>query len=248
MSQCEPNFPKNVCADDIFVKVKNFPPVTCEQPPSPITPNKMIKIPVKVAVVEVTEPLTDAIFISGGFEDVKHIQRKVTITQCHVTDRFLFVEGYILKNVGYAVPCGNDTMDCNNHCKVIKNEYKDLTAKLDFHFTIPVTIAGCRNTFNEPVGEGSFFVDCMKPCDEGTSGELHCEKFYKQHVYLNEGFKCELESYSISESVFLKKESCESDWRYDTILEKLELTLNMAILQSQQIEVATITPTGPFHK
>lgn len=242
---CEPRLPQNACADDIFVKVKNFSPVPCSQPPLPIPPSAMIKVPVKVALIDVTEPIMDSIFISGGFEDVKNIQRKLTLTQCHITDKFLFVEGYILKNIGYAVPIENEMHDCDKHCRVVKNHYKDLTAKLDFHFTIPVDIQGCSNKLNPPVDNGSYFVDCMKPCDQGSSGELHCEKYYRQHVHLNEGFKCELESYTISESVFLKKESCETDWRYDTILEKLELTLCMAVLQTQQIVIDTIPPVCP---
>lgn len=237
---CEPGLPQDVCANDIFVKVKNFPPSNSNQAPIPKGPDKLIKIPVKVAIVDVTEPLKDSIYICEGFENVKHIKRSVTLTQCHVTENFLYVEGYILKNVGYAVPCGNEENDCNSHCKVIKNEYKDLTAKLDFHFTIPVKLEGVCNIFNPPIDEGSFFVDCMEPCDKGSSGELHCEKFYKQTVFLNEPFKFELEEYSITESVILKKESHETHWNYDTILEKLELSLKIAILQNQQIVVSSV--------
>ena len=236
---CEPKLPNNVCADNIFVKVKNFPPSTPIQATLPSTPNKIIKVPVKVAIINVTEPLRDTIYIAEGFEDIKHIKRRVTLTQCHVTDKFLYIEGYISKNVGYAVPCGNEEYKSDSHCKVIKNDYKDLTAKLNFHMTVPVVLTGDIKPSDATVENGSYFVDCMKPCDSGVIGELPCEKYYKQTVVLNEGFKCELEEYSISESVILKKESCETEWQYDTIVEKLELSLSIAILQNQQIQVAT---------
>lgn len=240
-NNCQQGFPENACADDVFVKVKNFSPVECGQIPLPCPPQKLIKVPVKVAIVDVTEPLKDSIYICGGFEEVKQIQRSVILTQCHVTEKFLYVEGYITKNVGYVVPRVNKHKGCETDCKVIKNRYKDLTAKLDFYFTIPVKLEGVCNLYNYPVDEGSFFVDCMKQCDNGYCGELNCERFYKQTVILNEPFKYELEKYTIAESVILKKENCETKWSYDTIVEKLELSLVVSILQNQQIAINVAT-------
>ena len=246
-NKCEYKLPSEACASDIYVDVTDgavHRNVYCG--PSEIG---QVRVPVKVAIIDVTKCLMDSVFIKEGFEDIKHIHRRVFLTQCHVTNKFLFVEGYVEKNIGYATPIATASSDaCPEPCKVIKNTYNDCTVKVDFSFSIPVCLHGNNKGHSGDLKESAYHVDCTKPCDEGGLGELSCERGYSKKVFLNEPVKGVLESYEFDESVFLKRTCKETHWRYDTIVEKLELTLVIALLQVQQLSSGTECHNGcpPF--
>lgn len=242
-NKCDYKLPYDACASDIFVDVTEgavHRNVYCG--PSEIG---QIRVPVKVAIVDVTKCLMDSVFINEGFEDIKHIHRRVFLTQCHVTNKFLFVEGYVEKNIGYATPIANPSPeDCHDECRVIKNTYNDCTVKVDFSFCIPVCLHHDDMDASSPLKERAYHVDCTKPCDEGGLGEVGCERGYSKRVFLNEPIKGVLEEYEFNESVFLKKTCHDTAWRYDTVVEKLELTLVIALLQVQQLSPGP-TPMPP---
>ena len=240
-SCCESKFP--VCADDIDVSVDNFD-TTLGNNPSTVGNAKAL---VRVAAVNINHPLTDSITIPEGFYSIKGISRRLVLTQCYivpisanrVTSGQLFVEWYILKNVQYATPIDNENSSepCED-CVVMRNDYKDLTAKINFNFSVPITLTNANivNPTNEV--ERAILKDCMQPCDNGTIGESDCERLFSQEVVLQEPFSCELDRYTINEAVISKTNcSLTNENLFDTIIEKLNINLVISIFQLRPVTV-----------
>lgn len=254
MSSCEKNFP--VCANDIDVTVTNFNASIKDRGDCGSTggdPEKYIKAKIlaKVADVKLIQPLTDTITIPEGFYAIKNISRRVVLTQCYVVpneikyrsyaggrygyDAHLFVEGYILKNVEYATPSSQQppVNPCEG-CVAMRNDYKDLTAKIKFSLSVPIELMDADYPVDIDKDEAAILKDCMKPCDKGTMSESDCERLYAQEVRLQEPFKCELDKYKISEAVITQTNcSLTNPELCDTIIEKLTLSLSIDIFQLQ---------------
>lgn len=241
---------------DDCMKSKNFAKDDCMKDKKPeydkCKEKECIKAKVlaKVAEVEVTQPLTDTIFIPEGFFSIKKIARRVVLTQCYVVpdemkvkyydyydkdkcNAHLFVEGFILKNIQYATPsCGQE--EAEDDCLVMRNDYKDITAKINFNFSVPIKLENAELVGEVDDDEFAILKDCMKPCDKGTISESDCERLHSQSVRLQEPFTCELEKYDISEAVINKtKHECTDENLFDTIVEKLAIKLNIDIFQLQ---------------
>ncbi|HFE9685885.1 TPA: hypothetical protein ACGA33_001622 [Clostridium perfringens] len=239
-SCCERRFP--VCADDIDVNVDNFDTTTSAVTPAPIGNAKAL---VRVAAININHPLTDSIIIPEGFYSIKGISRRLVLNQCYIVpastattnNAQLFVEGYILKNVQYATPSADQaSVDPCEDCLVMRNDYKDLTAKLNFNFSVPITLTNANIVTPVAKTERAILKDCMKPCDKGTMSESDCERFFSQSVVLQEPFSCELDSYNISEAV-INKTSCSftNENLFDTVVEKLNLNLVISIFQLRPV-------------
>ncbi|EHK2365650.1 DUF7852 domain-containing protein [Clostridium perfringens] len=248
-SCCERRFP--VCADDIDVNVDNFNTTALPLTPNPTTNAKVL---VRVATVNINHALTDSIVIPEGFYSIKGISRRLVLTQCYIVptaveapdNAQLFVEGYILKNVQYATPSADQNpADPCEDCIVMRNDYRDLTAKINFNFSVPIDLdANIVTPVTET--ERAILKDCMKPCDKGTMSESDCERLFSQEVVLQEPFSCELDRYTINEAV-INKTSCSltNEDLFDTVVEKLNLNLVISIFQLRPVtvEVPDDTPT-----
>lgn len=246
-SCCQRRFP--VCADDIDVNVNNFNTMAYTINP---TPNTNAKILVRLATVNINHALTDSIVIPEGFYSIKGISRRLVLTQCYIvptsTDNAqLFVEGYILKNVQYATPSADQTpADPCEDCVVMRNDYRDLTAKLNFNFSVPIKNLNVNIVDHVNKKEIAILKDCMKPCDSGTMSESDCERIFSQSVALQEPFSCELDKYTINEAV-INKTSCSftNENLFDTVVEKLNLNLVISIFQLRPVRLAPSTiPTA----
>ena len=248
-SCCERRFP--VCADDIDVTVDNFDTTALPLIPNPTTNAKVL---VRLATVNINHALTDSIVIPEGFYSIKGISRRLVLTQCYivpisatpVTSGQLFVEGYILKNVQYATPSADqNAADPCEDCVVMRNDYRDLTAKINFNFSVPIDLdANIVTPVTET--ERAILKDCMKPCDKGTMSESDCERLFSQAVVLQEPFSCELDRYTINEAVISKTNcSLTNEDLFDTVVEKLNLNLVISIFQLRPVtvEVPDDTPT-----
>ncbi|MDM0977045.1 hypothetical protein QTJ05_03695 [Clostridium perfringens] len=248
-SCCERRFP--VCADDIDVNVDNFNTTALPLTPNPTTNAKVL---VRVATVNINHPLTDSIVIPEGFYSIKGISRRLVLTQCYIVptaveapdNAQLFVEGYILKNVQYATPSADQNpADPCEDCIVMRNDYRDLTAKINFNFSVPIDLdANIVTPVTET--ERAILKDCMKPCDKGTMSESDCERLFSQEVVLQEPFSCELDRYTINEAVISKTNcSLTNEDLFDTVVEKLNLNLVISIFQLRPVtvEVPDDTPT-----
>ncbi len=248
-SCCERRFP--VCADDIDVNVDNFNTTALPLTPNPTTNAKVL---VRVATVNINHALTDSIVIPEGFYSIKGISRRLVLTQCYIVptaveapdNAQLFVEGYILKNVQYATPSADQNpADPCEDCIVMRNDYRDLTAKINFNFSVPIDLdANIVTPVTET--ERAILKDCMKPCDKGTMSESDCERLFSQEVVLQEPFSCELDRYTINEAV-INKTNCSltNEDLFDTVVEKLNLNLVISIFQLRPVtvEVPDDTPT-----
>lgn len=247
-SCCERRFP--VCADDIDVNVDNFDTTLGT---APVTVGNA-KALVRVAAVNINHPLTDSIVIPEGFYSIKGISRRLVLTQCYIVptaveapdNAQLFVEGYILKNVQYATPSADQNpADPCEDCIVMRNDYRDLTAKINFNFSVPIDLdANIVTPVTET--ERAILKDCMKPCDKGTMSESDCERLFSQEVVLQEPFSCELDRYTINEAVISKTNcSLTNEDLFDTVVEKLNLNLVISIFQLRPVtvEVPVDTPT-----
>ena len=248
-SCCERRFP--VCADDIDVNVDNFDTTTSAVTPAPIGNAKAL---VRVAAININHPLTDSIIIPEGFYSIKGISRRLVLNQCYIVpastattnNAQLFVEGYILKNVQYATPSADQNpADPCEDCIVMRNDYRDLTAKINFNFSVPIDLdANIVTPVTET--ERAILKDCMKPCDKGTMSESDCERLFSQEVVLQEPFSCELDRYTINEAVISKTNcSLTNEDLFDTVVEKLNLNLVISIFQLRPVtvEVPDDTPT-----
>ena len=248
-SCCERRFP--VCADDIDVNVDNFNTTALPLTPNPTTNAKVL---VRVATVNINHALTDSIVIPEGFYSIKGISRRLVLTQCYIVptaveapdNAQLFVEGYILKNVQYATPSADQNpADPCEDCVVMRNDYRDLTAKINFNFSVPIDLdANIVTPVTET--ERAILKDCMKPCDKGTMSESDCERLFSQAVVLQEPFSCELDRYTINEAVISKTNcSLTNEDLFDTVVEKLNLNLVISIFQLRPVtvEVPDDTPT-----
>ncbi|EIF6153782.1 hypothetical protein PTM93_06775 [Clostridium perfringens] len=248
-SCCERRFP--VCADDIDVNVDNFNTTALPLTPNPTTNAKVL---VRVATVNINHALTDSIVIPEGFYSIKGISRRLVLTQCYIVptaveapdNAQLFVEGYILKNVQYATPSADQNpADPCEDCVVMRNDYRDLTAKINFNFSVPIDLdANIVTPVTET--ERAILKDCMKPCDKGTMSESDCERLFSQEVVLQEPFSCELDRYTINEAVISKTNcSLTNEDLFDTVVEKLNLNLVISIFQLRPVtvEVPDDTPT-----
>lgn len=248
-SCCERRFP--VCADDIDVTVDNFDTMANTIPPTNNTPNA--KVLVRLATVNINHALTDSIVIPEGFYSIKGISRRLVLTQCYIVptaapdNAQLFVEGYILKNVQYATPSADQTpADPCEDCVVMRNDYRDLTAKLNFNFSVPIKNLNVNIVDHVNKKEIAILKDCMKPCDSGTMSESDCERIFSQSVALQEPFSCELDKYTINEAV-INKTSCSftNENLFDTVVEKLNLNLVISIFQLRPVRLAPSTiPTA----
>lgn len=237
-SCCERRFP--VCADDIDVSVDNFD-TTLGNNPSTVGNAKAL---VRVAAVNINHPLTDSITIPEGFYSIKGISRRLVLTQCYIvpiseTSGQLFVEGYILKNVQYATPSADQNpADPCEDCVVMRNDYRDLTAKINFNFSVPIEDLNAIIAAPVTETERAILKDCMKPCDSGTMSESDCERLFSQEVVLQEPFSCELNSYNINEAVISKTNcSLTNEELFDTVVEKLNLNLVISIFQLRPVTI-----------
>ncbi len=242
-SCCERRFP--VCADDIDVNVDNFDTIADTITP---TPNTNAKVLVRLATVNINHALTDSIVIPEGFYSIKGISRRLVLTQCYIVptaapdNAQLFVEGYILKNVQYATPSADQApVDPCEDCLVMRNDYRDLTAKINFNFSVPIDLMRANIVTPVTETERAILKDCMKPCDKGTMSESDCERLFSQEVVLQEPFSCELDRYTINEAV-INKTSCSltNEDLFDTVVEKLNLNLVISIFQLRPVKITNI--------
>lgn len=236
-SCCERRFP--VCADDIDVTVNNFNTTSTS-----IEVTNNAKVLFNVANIEINHPLTDSIVIPEGFYSIKGISRRLVLTQCYIvpiseTSGQLFVEGYILKNVQYATPSADQNpADPCEDCVVMRNDYRDLTAKINFNFSVPIEDLNAIIAAPVTETERAILKDCMKPCDSGTMSESDCERLFSQEVVLQEPFSCELNSYNINEAVISKTNcSLTNEELFDTVVEKLNLNLVISIFQLRPVTI-----------
>ncbi|PVE16771.1 hypothetical protein DDA98_05815 [Clostridium perfringens] len=249
-SCCERRFP--VCADDIDVNVDNFDTTLGT---APVTVGNA-KALVRLATVNINHALTDSIVIPEGFYSIKGISRRLVLTQCYIVptstattnNAQLFVEGYILKNVQYATPSADQNpADPCEDCLVMRNDYRDLTAKINFNFSVTITLNLTNANIAAPVTETerAILKDCMKPCDKGTMSESDCERLFSQSVVLQEPFSCELDRYTINEAV-INKTSCSltNEDLFDTVVEKLNLNLVISIFQLRPVTVTGLGITA----
>ena len=240
-SCCERRFP--VCADDIDVNVDNFD----TKADTINTSNTTAKVLVRVATVNINHALTDSIVIPEGFYSIKEICRRIVLTQCYVVptskasrdNAQLFVEGYILKNVQYATPSADqNAADPCEDCVVMRNDYRDLTAKINFNFSVPITLTNANVVTPVTEKERAILKDCMKPCDKGTMSESDCERLFSQEVVLQEPFSCELDNYNIREAVISKTNcSLTNEELFDTVVEKSNLNLVISIFQLRPVKL-----------
>lgn len=112
----------------------------------------------------------------------------------------------------------------------MRNDYRDLTAKINFNFSVPITLTNANIVTPVTETERALLKDCMKPCDKGTMSESDCERLFSQAVVLQEPFSCELDRYTINEAVISKTNcSLTNEDLFDTVVEKLNLNLVISI-------------------
>lgn len=239
-TRCEKDFVEDYCTDEVQVDTRVFS--------SGQTQNTTggAKVLVRVGNITITQPIRDEIHIDEGFYDIKKIQRRVVLDQVFVSNTtintttgtiqgYMFGEGYMLKNISYATPIEGTASDCETDCLAMKNTYNDITAKVKFDFSNPITITGAQVEASPNMVETSYLNNCIEVCDKGSVSQADCQKYFTQTVTINEPYQYELDSYSINETVLMKNKCNEDSILYDTVTEKLLLVLNISVYQYQTV-------------
>lgn len=237
---CEKDFVEDYCTDEVQVNTRVFSSGQTQGTTGGA------KVLVRVGNITITQPIRDEIHIEEGFYDIKKIQRRVVLDQVFVSNTtidtatgtiqgYLFGEGYMLKNIAYATPLEGTGPDCSSDCLAMRNSYNDLTAKVAFDFSNPITITGAQVNASPNMIETSYLNNCIDVCDKGSVSQADCQRYFTQTVTINEPYQYELDSYSINETVLMKNKYNEENELYDTVTEKLVLVLNISVYQYQTV-------------
>lgn len=227
--ECERDIVNDYCTDNVAVDTRVF---SSGQTQNPVGGNKVL---VRVGNITINQPIRDEIYIEEGFYDVKKIERRVVLDQVFVSGGYIFGQGYMLKNISYATPIEGTPATCPSECLAMSNNLNDITAKVRFDFANPITITGAAVTASPNMVETSYLNNCIKVCDRGSVSQADCQRYYTQTVTINEPYKYELDSYTINETVFMDNRCDETSDLYDTITEKLLLTLTISVYQYQVV-------------
>lgn len=117
----------------------------CDNAPAaaPIAPADgiIVKVPVELAVVDITSNLVANIHFPDPVLEIKDIKKRVKIVQCRLItppaapgQQFsapgatfpVFIKGFVRKNIQYATPCSNEKGSC------VSSEIKSLTVDVGF--------------------------------------------------------------------------------------------------------------------
>jgi hypothetical protein len=220
---------------------------------------RIIRVPVQLAVREITTNLVADIHFPEPVMEIKDVKKRVEIVQCRLMtppaasaeedDIFsvgpfpLVIKGYVRKNIQYATPIYNKEGNC------VASDIKSLTVRVPFETVTNVTLdapvqlplANTRTEFDyyreQGLGTGYPEKDMFLSSDISQFHQFSTQ-FYNQLPF------CELLSSTILEwdestNRHHYKGGPVGEGCFDKIVEKMNVTFTLKVLQNQQLEVAT---------
>jgi hypothetical protein len=226
---------------------------------APIAPagEIIIKVPVDLAVVEITSNIVANIHFPDPVLEIKDIKKRVKIVQCRLItppaapgQQFsgddatfpLFIKGFVRKNIQYATPCPNEKGAC------VSSEIKSLTVDVPFECVTNVTLTRAvqlpRPNFKT---EFDFFREQklghgFPEKDHLLSSDL--SQFHQESAqFYNEIPFCELLQSNITEwdeaidRKPLPGNAPFEEGTFENLVEKMIVRFRIKLLQKQQVRL-----------
>lgn len=208
----------------------------------------VVKVPVVLSEVKVQVDIEKEIWLNEPAFDIKNIDKKVCITQCHLVPytNKLFIAGYVQKNIQYS------TLEEDNGSGATGN-IRHHVINADFRCVTAIKFA------KQPVWGKSYkmksnVLDQNMVCqDDGEDNWMH----YNQNF---EPVFCEVEWTKIYETeIYNRNEECPTEFPggncFRNFIEKMVVYIDLKVLQTQQVfipepdcEVKVEKPCEDYHK
>ncbi|WP_421378392.1 CsxC family protein [Bacillus salacetis] len=220
---------------------------------------RIVRVPVQLAAREITTNLVADIHFPEPVMEIKDVKKRVEVVQCRlmtppapsadVDDIFsvgpfpLVIKGYVRKNIQYATPIYNKEGNC------VASDIKSLTVRVPFETVtnveldspVQLPLANTRTEFDyyreQGLGSGFPEKDLFLSSDISQFHQFSTQ-FYNQLPF------CELLSSTILEwdestNRHHYKGGPVGEGCFDKVVEKMNVTFTVKVLQNQQLEVAT---------
>jgi hypothetical protein len=221
--------------------------------------DRTIRVPVQLAVRQITANLVADIHFPEPVMEIKDIKKRVEIVQCRlltppvaadVDDFFddgefpLVIKGFVRKNIQYATPIYNKEGNC------VASDIKSLTVRVPFECVstidldapVQLPISNTRTEFDfyreQGLGNGYPEKDMFLSSDISQFHQFSTQ-FYNQLPF------CELLSSTILEwdeatNRHNYKGGPVGEGCFDKMVEKMIVRFTIKVLQNQQVTVATL--------
>jgi len=188
------------------------------------------KVPVVLSDVNVQIDIEADIRLEEPAFDIKAIDKKVCITQCHLVpcSNKLFIGGYVQANIQYStIRCINETS--------ISGDIRHTTVNIPFKCVTKVKFDR-KPVFGRSYEEELNVVDNKMTClDEEEESRIHSQKFFEKIF-------CELEWAKIIESTLLDRNiRCTGKFKgercFKEFTEKMVVYVRIKVLQNQPVYI-----------
>lgn len=190
----------------------------------------VVKVPVVLADCKIQIDLESDIRLNEPAFDIKTIDKKVCITQCHLVPHTnkLFLAGFVQKNIQFS------TVECANATS-ISGDILHTTVNVPFRCVSPIKFVK-KPKFGKSFKSRSNVLDETMVCqDAGEDSWIHFTK-------LQEPIFCELEWTKILESdIFDRNINCAAPFTteecFQEFTEKMVVFIKIKVLQNQQVYI-----------
>lgn len=226
---------------------------------APIAPEGriIIKVPVDLAVVEITSNIVANIHFPDPVLEIKDIKKRVKIVQCRLItppaapgQQFsganatfpLFIKGFVRKNIQYATPCPNEKGSC------VSSEIKSLTVDVPFECVTNVTLSRAVQ-LPQPNFKTEFDFFREQKLGHGFPEKDHLlssdlSQFHQESAqFYNEIPFCELLQSNITEwdeaidRKPLPGNAPFEEGTFENLVEKMIVRFRIKLLQKQQVRI-----------
>ncbi|WP_192812647.1 CsxC family protein [Clostridium tunisiense] len=188
----------------------------------------VVKVPVVLSEVKVQIDLEKEVVLNEPAYDIKTIDKKVCITQCHLVPytNKLFLAGYVQKNIQYS------TVDQEN-ANSFSGDIRHHVINADFRCVTAVKFTKQPN-FGKSYKSKSNVLDYNMVCkDEGEDNWIHYNQYF-------EPIFCEVEWTKILETdIFNRNNECLTEFSavncFTNFIEKMVVYIDLKVLQTQQV-------------
>lgn len=236
----------------------------CDNAPAaaPLAPagEIIVKVPVDLAVVDITSNIVANIHFPDPVLEIKDIKKRVKIVQCRLItppaapgQQFsapgatfpVFIKGFVRKNIQYATPCTNEKGNC------VSSEIKSLTVDVPFECVTNVTLVRAVQLPQPNVKtEFDFFREQklghgFPEKDHLLSSDL--SQFHQESAqFYNELPFCELLQSNITEwdeaidRKPLPGNAPFEEGTFENLVEKMIVRIRIKLLQKQQVRLTAL--------
>ncbi|MPM21815.1 hypothetical protein SDC9_68265 [bioreactor metagenome] len=188
----------------------------------------VVKVPVVLSEVKVQIDLEKEVVLDEPAFDIKTIDKKVCITQCHLVPytNKLFLAGYVQKNIQYST---SDTENPTSFSGSIRHQ----VINADFRCVTAVKFVRQPDFGNSYKSKSNVLDQNMVCQDEGEDNWMHYNKYF-------EPIFCEVEWTKILETDIYNRNNQVLDQFpgvnfFTNFIEKMVVYIDLKVLQTQQV-------------